>query len=62
MNAAYHQELADAYRKNGQPEAAEREDRQSETLQAEGNFVQPTKSGTSESGNHSGASSKIQKN
>jgi superkiller protein 3 len=34
MNAAYHQELAEAYRKNAQPDEAERESRQSETLQA----------------------------
>jgi len=34
MNAAYHQELAEAYRKNAQPEEADREARQLETLQA----------------------------
>jgi tetratricopeptide (TPR) repeat protein len=33
-NAAYHQELAEAYRKNAQPDEADREARQSDTLQA----------------------------
>jgi tetratricopeptide (TPR) repeat protein len=33
-NPEYHQELAEAYRKNAQPDEAEREARQSETLQA----------------------------
>jgi tetratricopeptide (TPR) repeat protein len=62
MNATYHQELAEAYRKDGQPEAAEREDRQFETLHAESNFVQPTKGSNSENSNGSGASTKVQKN
>jgi len=34
MNAAYHRELAEAYRKNAQPDEADREARQSDTLQA----------------------------
>ena len=34
MSSAYHQELAEAYRKNVQPDEADREYRQSETLQA----------------------------
>jgi tetratricopeptide (TPR) repeat protein len=62
MNAAYHKELADAYRRNAQPEEAEREDRQSEALQAQYEFNQESESGNSESGNHSGAPSKMQKN
>jgi tetratricopeptide (TPR) repeat protein len=33
MNAAYHRELAEAYRKNAQPEEAEHETRESDTLQ-----------------------------
>jgi len=49
--AAYHQELAEAYRKNAQPEEAEREDRQSESLKAQGEFGQPSESGTSKANN-----------
>lgn len=36
--AAYHQKLAEAYRRNAQPEEAERETRQSESLQELGGF------------------------
>jgi tetratricopeptide (TPR) repeat protein len=36
--AAYHQELAEAYRRNAQPEEAEREARQSESLKELGGF------------------------
>jgi len=62
MNAAYHQELADAYRINGQPEEADREARQSETLQTESNFTQSSKTSTSGGSNHPGGPSKLQKN
>jgi tetratricopeptide (TPR) repeat protein len=62
MDAAYHQDLAEAYRQNAQPEKAERESLQSETLQAliESN-LQPG-SGNSASTSHSGNPSRIQRN
>jgi tetratricopeptide (TPR) repeat protein len=62
MNAAYHQELAEAYRRNAQPDEADREARQSETLQAQNEFNHQSGSGKSGSGNQSGGPSKIQKN
>lgn len=40
MDSAYHQELAEAYRRNAQPEEAEREVKNWETVQAESEFVQ----------------------
>jgi hypothetical protein len=62
MNAAYHQELAGAYRRNAQPDEADREARQSETLQAQNEFNHQSGNGNSGGGNHSGGPSKIQKN
>jgi Flp pilus assembly protein TadD len=40
MDAAYHQELAEAYRRNAQPAEAEREVQHWETLQAQSEFGQ----------------------
>jgi tetratricopeptide (TPR) repeat protein len=40
MDASYHQELAEAYRRNAQPEEAEREVQHWETLQAQSEFNQ----------------------
>jgi len=62
MNAAYHKELADAYRMNAQPEEAEREDRQSEALQVQYEFNQESESTNSERSNRSSAPSKMQEN
>jgi tetratricopeptide (TPR) repeat protein len=45
MNAAYHQELADAYRMNEQPEDAERETQQSATLDALNAIKHPSGNG-----------------
>jgi tetratricopeptide (TPR) repeat protein len=62
MNAAYHAELAEAYRKNGQPEDAERELRQSETLQAQGDFNPQLEISAAKMIQNPGAPSKMQKN
>jgi tetratricopeptide (TPR) repeat protein len=62
MNAAYHQELADAYRRNAQPDDADREARQSATLQAQNEFNHPSGNSHSGSGSHSGDPLKVQKN
>jgi tetratricopeptide (TPR) repeat protein len=62
MNAAYHQELAGAYRSNAQPDEADREARQSETLQAQNEFNHQSGNNNSVSKSHSGDPSKIQKN
>jgi tetratricopeptide (TPR) repeat protein len=62
MDAAYHQALAEAYRRNAQPEEADREARQSEMLQAQAESNRQSGSAADESGNHSGDASKPPKN
>ncbi len=62
MNAGYHRELAEAYQKNAQPDEAEREARQSETLQTQiDSNIQP-RGGNSESTNRFLEASKTQRN
>lgn len=62
MDAAYHQALAEAYRKNAQPDEADREARQSETLQAQAESNRQSGSAAAESGNHTNHNSKKQSN
>lgn len=62
MNTAYHRELAEAYRRNAQPEEAERESQQSEILQAYLASSRQSGKRDSASGNHSGDSSPMQVN
>ena len=62
MNASYHTELSGAYRRSAQPEEAEREFRQSESLQAQGDFDQPLETGNSEVVRNPGEPAAMQKN
>lgn len=61
-NAAYHQELAEAFRKNAQPDEADREIRQSETLQAQNSFDHPSGKTNAANRTHSADPAKLQKN
>jgi tetratricopeptide (TPR) repeat protein len=60
--SAYHAELAEAYRKNTQPDDADREDRRSETLQAEGELNQQLAKDGSRRMDQSDGSARMQKN
>jgi tetratricopeptide (TPR) repeat protein len=60
--SAYHAELAEAYRKNTQPDDADREDRRSETLQAESELNQKMENDGSRRKNQSDGFAGMQKN
>jgi Flp pilus assembly protein TadD len=62
MNASYHAELAEAYRRSAQQEDAERELQQSETLDAQGDFNRQLETSRSETIENPGEASRMQKN
>ena len=59
MDASYHSELAEAYRKNSQAEDADRESRQSDTLRAQSESSRQAGSGSAQTGNRAGDPGKL---